>query len=325
MKVVGYGICGGGEADRYMEATIKNLKDLCDEVIVLGNKLTDKERELLDKYDCLLVEDDREWGKTQNIIKQDFIKNHVAKLDPDITVCLDMDEVLVNVTRETLEAQFTKGHAFYVYIVNLWNDGWRKDWSFWNVRMWGWKLRDKMGDSFFKFEERPLHCGLAPKWCYALNLSAPFVLEHYGLKDKKDRDRKIKRYEQYDPRQVYREPKYYQALATNESEPYNRDDIIKIIETDVSKLKQPLDKEPPMPKQEDRYLIMREADGMTFDVPEKQVSVYLKQKYQGMGFKVLQKLGEPMYEADRLLVPPDTHIKGECIICGKQQCKSHEI
>lgn len=286
MYIVGYGVCGNGEAKRYLKATLDNFKCLCDDTIILANNIDTESRALIEKYGFSIVDDDREWGKNQHKLKEDFIRNHVAKLNPDITVCLDMDEVLVNVTREKIIKESEKAYALYVYIVNLWDKGWRKDWSFSNVRIWNWKLKDELGDEFWKFEERPLHCGLAPKWCYAINYQAPFVLEHYGLKKKKDRMAKVERYKKYDPRQVYRAPQYYQALETEGSEEYVRGEVIKWVEGDIASVPQPLNKKPPMKVGTKRTLLRREADNFIFDVDEKQVKFYLKQKYKGKGFTI---------------------------------------
>lgn len=288
-KIVGYGIAGGGEHKRYLKGTLDEFQRLCDETIILGNNLEDEDRQLIESYGFHLVEDNREWGKLQHVIKHDFLKNHVAKLKPDITICLDMDEVFANVTREKIEEIFNTNQAFYVYIANLWGKGYRGDWSFWNVRMFGWEWLEKLGDSFFEYENRPLHCGLAPKWTYALNIHAPFVLEHHGLKKKKDRMRKVKRYEQYDPRQVYRAPSYYQALKLDAYEPYNRDEVIRNVENHIDEIPQPLNKQPIIRKPNvDKVLVKREADGLVFDIDKKQLPNQLKQKYKGQGFTLVQ-------------------------------------
>jgi len=283
MRIVGYGIAGGGEADRYMEATLKEFDRLCDETIILGNNITDKERELVQRYGFSLIEDNRTWGKNQHKIKEDFVRNHVAKLNPDLTVCLDMDEVFVNVEREDLEKLDTRD-AYYVFIVNLWGRGYRSDWSFWNVRVWGWHRDIK---EFFTFHNQPLHCGLAPKWTYFVNKHAPFVLEHYGLKTKASRSRKIKRYEEFDPKQQYREPGYYEALKRDEYEPYDRDKIVEMAEKHVASLKQPNGKTLPFQTSVEMSLIEREADGMIIEVPKGKEGFYLKQKYKGQGFKIV--------------------------------------
>lgn len=288
MHSVGYGICAGGEADRYLKGTLDCFKKLCDDTIILGNNITDKERTLINNYGFTLIEDNREWGKNQNKIKEDFLKNHVAKLNPDFTVCLDMDEVLV-VSRETLEEYAEKGQAWYVYIVNLWNEGYRSDWSFWNVRFWGWHWKDKLGDSFFEFENRPLHCGLAPKWAYHLQLHAPFMLLHYGLKDKTDRMKKVARYEKYDPKQIYRHPSYYNALKLDDAEPFNQAEIQHKLDEHIESLHQPLNKELPIKKPaKKQVMVQREADGFIFTVDENILPTQLKQKYKGKGFKLIQ-------------------------------------
>lgn len=289
MFIVGYAIVGGGEADRYLEDTcLKSFKNLCDDAIILGNNLTDKERELIGKYGYKIVEDNREWGKNQHIIKEDFLKNHVAKMNPDATVCLDADEELCT-TRAKLEEYASKGQAWYVYIANLWENGYRKDWSFWNVRFWVWDWKEKLGEAFFKFENRPLHCGLAPKWAYHLNLYAPFLLKHYGLKEKESRMAKVRRYEKYDPNQVYRAPQYYEVLKTDHYEEFDEKDIQKQLDEHIESIHQPLNKKlPGFHKKRKEYLILREADGFTFTIPENVLPTQLKQKFKGKGFKLVE-------------------------------------
>jgi hypothetical protein len=283
MKIVGYGICGSGEADRYLKLTLDNFKALCDETIILCNNTTEKEEKLIKKYKFHIIKDEREWGKNQHHIKEDFLKNHVAKLNPDATLCLDMDEVL-EVTRQDLEEYAEKGQAWYVYIANLWNEGYRSDWSFWNVRFWCWQWKEKLGDGFFKFENRPLHCGLAPKWCYTLNLHAPFLLTHYGLKEKENRMRKVARYEKYDPNQVYRSKSYYEALKTDHCEPYLPESIKDTLRGHIEALKQPLNKELGVTKGKNKCVVMREYDGFVFEVDEGQLKQQLSRKFKGQGF-----------------------------------------
>lgn len=246
---------------------------------------------MIASYGFKTVEDNREWGNNQHKIKEDFVREHVAKLQPDICVCLDMDETFVNVERNDIERVFKNNQAFHVYIANLWNDGYRSDWSFWNVRMWGWKYREKLGDSFFEFEKRPLHCGLAPKWAYALNIHAPFVLEHYGLKEKEDRQKKVERYEKYDPDQRYRHPSYYEALKTDWAEEYDRDEVVRKVEQEIDSLKQPLHREPHIRKKDfgKKVAVVREADNFVFEVEEKFLQQQLNSKYKGQGFKLLEE------------------------------------
>lgn len=307
MRVIGYGICGPGEADRYMEKTLQEFKRLTDQTIILLNNATDKERKLVEKYGFLSIEDNREWGKNQNKIKQEFIKEHVSKLKPDITICLDMDEVFLETERSEIEK--LPYPASYVYVLNLWDDGYRKDWSFWNVRIWRWDEYDKLGERFWEFENRPLHCGLAPKWCYYYNYHAPIVLLHYGLKKKSDRMKKVERYEKYDPKRIYREPEYYEALKSDRVDVLDIDKIKKDVKENITNLTQPLGKKLPMENKTKQYLVKREYDGMIISVKENVLDSQLKQKYNGMGFTLIQK--------DPIGMPKESEISEiECDVCG---------
>lgn len=235
------------------------------------------------------MEDNREWGKLQPKIKRDFLKNHVAKLSPDVTLCLDMDEVMVNATKDKITEWISKNQSYVVYIVNLWEKGWRKDWSFWNVRLFGWEYLDRLGDNFFKYKPMRVHCGLAPEWAYSVANHAPFIVEHYGLKEKENRQRKVERYKKYDPQQKMRSPLYYQALETDYYQPYNRKNVVGLIEKDVNALPQPL-REPTMNKNlGEKHIVIREADGFVFEVQEKYLSQQLNQRYKGQGFRLLNK------------------------------------
>ena len=287
--LIGYGLTTKGEADRYMEATLKEFDRLCDHTVILGNNAGKKERELVEKYGFDWVEDNREWGKEQWKIKQDFVKDHVAPLNPSATVCLDMDEVFhPSVDRESIDLWMKKGQAWHVFIVNLWDNGYRLDVSFWNVRIWGWKWREKLGDSFFNWEKKPVHCGLAPKWAYALNLHAPFTLFHYGLKEKADRERKIARYEQYDPNRAYiTSSTFYDTLKKPASHNFDGDTLAREVEKEVSGMRQPLNKQLIMEKKRKEYLVKRLADGEIIGVKENVLDNVLKQQYKGMGFELI--------------------------------------
>ena len=309
MRIIGYGLCGPGESMRFMRQTLECFKNLCDDTIILCNNALPQDIELIQEYGFRVVHDNREWGKNQHIIKENFVRNHVAKLHPDVTICMDMDESLYNVTRAEIEEQFTKGYAWYVYIVNLWGLGWKPDWSFWNVRMWSWSLREELGDNgFFAFEKRPLHCGLAPKWTYSLNLHAPFLLMHRGLMLKDDRQRKIERYEKYDPKQEYRSPLYYQSLADDSYKLLNEEKLDEQIKKDVRNMKQPLEKKPLFIDKEKEVLILREADGFVFSVKESQAKFYIRKgkKFKGLPFSIVdtapdvEKMRAPLVKKKKL-------------------------
>lgn len=273
--IVGYGICGPGEADRYMRATLEEFKRLCDQTIIVLNNAGEKERALVEEYGFLIREDNREWGTNQHKIKEDLMVE-VGKLNPTFCVCLDMDEVFDNqMSREDLIKQFEIGNALYFYIVNLWNDGWNRKWSFWNVRAWKWN-----GD--IKFENRPLHCGLAPAWCYRFASYAPYYVNHYGLKEKESRQRKIERYNKYDPKAKYKDQSYYEALKSDHSDVLDYKFIREELKKEVGS-----QKKRNMRHTQDQEYYYIERNGRQVDIPAKHLQEHLSR-----GWKIVSKIGE---------------------------------
>jgi hypothetical protein len=284
-----------------MKATMEEFKRLCDETIILLNNAGKKEKDLVEKYGFKWIEDNREWGKTQNLIKQDFMEE-VGKLNPDWCIALDMDEVFEpKFTRKELERITNDGWAFHFFVVNLWNDGHKPQWNFWNVRMWKWT-----GNT--EFENRPLHPGLAPKWAYQINQYAPYILRHYGLKRESDRKRKIKRYEKYDPNARYRSRAYYNALKTNDCSPYDEEKLHNEVEAYVTKYK-PLIKKKPMTQIKKDFSVIRRTnirtgEDFSFDVPTADIPRYLSQSNQFLRFELIGKVENMIDDMDELFNEP---------------------
>lgn len=274
---LGYGIVGGGESQRYMRRTLEEFKRLCDFTILLGNNITDNERDLIKEYGFKLVEDNREWGLLQWKIKKDFIENHVSKLvdNGDMLVCLDMDEVFCeHLTKQWIET--APLDAYHVFVVDLWNDEehYKVESCFWNVRIWRWN-----GET--KFKQKPVHCGLAPEWTYHYHRHAPFILKHYGLMKPQDRLKKVARYEKYDPTAKYLDPNFYEMLKTNSSKPFTEDEICSKIEKEVADYKQTKPKIMEE-KIKARFAYIKNSAGMVLDIPERDLEQTLKQP--GMSF-----------------------------------------
>lgn len=303
--IIGYGICGGGEAQRYMKETLEEFKRLCDQVIILGNNISQSERNLINGYGFKLVEDNREWGIQQWRIKQEFLERHVSQLahDNDMMVCLDMDETFCShLTKDWLhEAPLD---AYHVFVVDLWNDEshYKPESCFWNVRIWRWNGQTK-------FKEKPVHCGLAPQWAYFYHRFAPFILKHKGLMKREDREKKIERYNKYDPSAIHLERKFYNMLREDKAKDFDEKKVCETIEKEVADYKQtkPRAKDiAPVP----RFAYLRNPAGNIIDVPERDVEQTLKRK--GFVFVEWINLNPGLEEA----VVPVEATALECSICG---------
>lgn len=214
MRVIGIGVCGPGEASKYMDRTMKEFKRLCDDAIIVTSNATDAEKALIQKYGFWTYEDNREWGKFQPDIKTDLLKR-ASKMGADWFIALDMDESFApEFTRAELERiAKTEEIAYYFLVVNLYNDedhfahdvGIQR---FWNVRMF--KHLPQYG---YQYQKTALHCGLAPPLFYNYGWHAPYYLEHRGLMRKEDRDARVQRYNKYDPKSKFKSKEYYEDLG----------------------------------------------------------------------------------------------------------------
>lgn len=265
--IVGYGLTTKGEADRFMKQTLDEFQRLCDYVIICCNNAGEKEKKLIDSYGFKRVDDNREWGKLQWKIKQDFIRDHVAPLKPDWLVCLDMDETFdKNFTKEDIPP--LEGKAFYFYIVNLRDDGYAPDMCFWNVRLWKWN-----GD--IEWEQKPQRCGIAPKWAYMFGNYAPFIVKHYGLQSPEDRQKKLERKEKYDPDARYIPQQYYSNVNKSHVIPFDEDAVHQEVQSEVAHYKQK-DKTYYMPQAREFYYVKRLKDGVILDIPANHLEQTLK-------------------------------------------------
>lgn len=214
MRIIGFMVCGPGEAGRYLKRSLDEFKRLCDDAIIATNNADKETIDLIRKYKFLHYEDNREWGKFQHDIKTKLLVN-AKTLRPDWILALDSDEVFAPAfTRQEAERlASTKEIAYHFMVVNLYNNESHFAHStgiqrFWNIRYY--RYLPSMG---LVFQKTPLHCGLGPPIAYKYGWYAPYYLLHFGLLKREDRERKIERYQIYDPRKKYKAGPYYDQLG----------------------------------------------------------------------------------------------------------------
>lgn len=220
-------VCGPNE--KYLEASLKEFKRLCDDAVVATNNADKKTKDLIKKYGFWQYEDNREWGIHQPSIKTDLLKK-IGGLKPDWIIALDADEIFApEFTRTEAERLANLDEiAWYFTVVNLYNG---KDHfvhgagiqRFWNIRFY--KFLPQYG---LQFQRKNLHCGLAPPIAYQYGWHAPYYLEHYGLMAKEDRLRKVERYKKFDPNAKFKGKEYYDDLARDlRTIPFDRQRLLK--------------------------------------------------------------------------------------------------
>lgn len=212
MRIIGIMVCGPHE--KYLEKTLQEFKRLCDDVIIATNNIDEKSKRLIKKYGFKNYEDNREWGREQPTIKTALL-TRAGDLRPDWIIALDADEVFCpSFTRHEAEALAqTSEIAFNFLVVNLYNDEQHFAHSIGIQRFWNIRFYKYLPEYGLQFQKKALHCGLAPPIAYKYGWHAPFYLLHYGLMAREDRERKIIRYQIYDPHKKYKSGAYYDELG----------------------------------------------------------------------------------------------------------------
>lgn len=212
MRIIGFMIVGPNE--KYLEKSLNEFKRLCDDALIITNNADEETKKKITSFGYKYYEDNREWGIHQPSIKTDALAR-IEEFKPDWILPIDADEVFApEFTREEAERlASTDEIAYYFMIVNLYNDTEHFAHStgiqrFWNIRFY--KYLPEFG---LQFQRKNLHCGLAPPIAYKYGWHAPYYVEHYGLMLKEDRDRKARRYAQYDPQKRFKAGDYYEQLT----------------------------------------------------------------------------------------------------------------
>lgn len=212
MRIVGIMVCGPNE--KYLERSLNEFKRLCDDAIIATNNADEETIRTIEKYGFRHYADDREWGVCQPDIKTSLL-TRAGELAPDWIIAIDADEVFApEFTREEAERLSAVGEiAYYFLVINLYNDENHFAHSVGIQRFWNIRFYKYMPEHGLQFQKKSLHCGLGPPITYKYGWHAPYYLLHYGLMLPEDRQRKIERYQKYDPNKRFKAGAYYDELG----------------------------------------------------------------------------------------------------------------
>lgn len=217
MNIIGMGIAGAGEADKYLKQVLDANLPLVDKMIVWGDAPDAETEKVLLSYDKIEYHRYPEsiWAQKQWLIKESLFLRYVVPHSPDWVLSFDFDEIFDSrIDRAKLEELGSaKATSYYFNFIQLWDDeqhmrtdaGWG---DFWNVRFW--KYQPHMDQSWLR---KSLHCGLAPVYAYQQGIYAPYIVKHYGYMNPVDRAKKVERYTVHDPQRVFQSKSWYDSMT----------------------------------------------------------------------------------------------------------------
>lgn len=267
MRFAAFLIVGPGEGDRHLERVLTQL--WTDDICICLNNADEKTARIARKYATLVREDDREWGVHQWRIKQDFLRIVQKEVSPDWVWCLDADEIFPGFTKEKA-LELAGGHdiAYYFWCLQLWDSEGRVrlDLCFPNIRFY------KLIPDWLDYQATALHCGLAPRTAYQYGSQSDQYFLHLGLMDKESRERKIARYDKYDPDAKYKAKSWYDGLRNEKARTVSVEEALRKLPETIRRKKFPT-----MSKKEKKVHFFRNKHNKIVPaVGEKQRDQFLK-------------------------------------------------
>jgi len=228
-----------------------------------------------------------------------------------------MDEELdPRLDKQALEQLHDYAEAIKVYIIDLWEDGHKPERNFYNVRAYKWDPKRTT------IKEQPLHCGLAPEWAYHHTVYSKYYLKHYGLKTKEQRQRKIDRYDKYDPDARFIHEEYYESLHDDHYAELDLEDVKRKLEEQWKNKNKPDIKKTKQDKmeQDTYYEVKRLKDDKKLKVKEENLDEVLA-RTDSDGNKKFKKIKEVDLERYYSNDSQESDNELVCPFCGKE-CKS---
>lgn len=318
MRIIGISCIGPNE--KYLDECLEDFKRLrIDDGVFVLNNADSQTVQKIKATGWQYYHDNREWGKYQPRIKTDLLEK-IRILKPDWVLAKDGDEIFdKGLTREGLEDLAGKGGVgYYFYVVNLWNDEehYSRTLNFWNIRFY--RYAPEFG---LQFQRKNVHCGWSPPIAYYYGNYAPYLLKHYGLMLKEDRQRKVERYDIYDPNAIYKDRSYYEELKSNsKGVKFDEEQMSKRIKEEVRSYK--MKKEPVQAEGLGTFIYIVREDGSQIDIPKRDLEQTLRLH---PSWKVKGEISLTKPEA----LPIETAMNDKhvfaCVLCGKEFGKETEL
>lgn len=193
------------EAGRWLETVLKQMKSVCDKIIILDDGSTDDTPEICQKYGEVFYSDRSYWG-TNELKQRKFLwelATHEAKTG-DWILCLDADELLCGIGyllqiigwAESIEN--CNGVSFPLF--DMWDETHYRHDDLWNAHTRPWIMCVRYDEKKeYSWRKSTLHCGRFPEnACTKTSFTESVRIQHWGWSRLDDRQTKYDRYMQAD-------------------------------------------------------------------------------------------------------------------------------
>jgi hypothetical protein len=215
LKVVGHVCIGPGEGKRYLKEVLEDKSKFCDVIIAVGDGPIDTGTKRIarsfPKVKYYQIEESL-FGTKQYVLKQ-TAQQLAVKENPDWILSFDADEVFEKAMTPEAFRELLQGEdlAWQTHFVHLYGDRHHhrcdKFWHLQKVQLYHYNPKWSS-----QFKKQAMHCGSVPIEYQRYFSVFPFLVEHLGYLDPKDINRKIERYEKYDPNGDYTAKGYYDSM-----------------------------------------------------------------------------------------------------------------
>ena len=206
MKIIGGLLCRN-EEHRWLTKYLQQMETLCDELVVLDDKSTDKSADLCYMYGAK-VHASPEFLFDSN---ESMLRNRLWNLcansakDRDWIVILDADELLSDpIFLKSMLISSENINYLGLHLYDMWSETHYRSDNLWNAHQRWWMMCARINKNHaYTFNENKLHCGRWPneilKECaIEMHVTPGTCIKHMGWSTAEDRQRKYERYMKLD-------------------------------------------------------------------------------------------------------------------------------
>lgn len=191
---------------RWLEPFLKQMTDICDNVIVLDDASKDLTPFICEDYGCKVYRSEKSLWEIDELHQRELLWEKTIENAEigDWILCLDADELFVPEHIEYIKfllksmGRFdVNGIAFRLY--DMWSKTHYREDKLWTAHLRAWPMCVKLQDIEYKWQNKKLHCGRFPMNAALKCVQSWIPIKHMGWSKSEFRQKKYEKYMKIDP------------------------------------------------------------------------------------------------------------------------------